>query len=510
VTLRTDARAEPGTHRAAMKRRGSPRRPWLAVLGAALLLLLAVMGVRTLMLGSRQLPVAPAPPVKVDAAQIARRVGAAVAFQTISTADPARTPHAAFAGLRAFLVRTYPRSFAAFQEERIGDSLLLTLPGSDAALPPVLLMAHQDVVPVEASSRAAWTHPPFAGAITDGYVWGRGTLDDKGCLIAMLEATESLLGAGFQPRRTLMLAFGADEEVGGQGGNGKIAALLQARGVRLQSVLDEGGLVLPGTELNVRPDVAMVGIAEKGVVSLELTVRGPGGHSSMPPRHTVIGVLGEAIRNLEAQPFPARLDGATAQFLDRLGPESPLLRRVAIANRWLLDGAVMSQLAAKPSTDAIQRTTTAVTMIDGGVKENVLPAQARAVVNFRILPGESIASVEEHARRVIHDPQVQIRRLETVSAEPSPVSSTASASFRKLETTIREMLPGALVAPNLTVGMTDSRHYLPISEGVYRFIPYRLTLEDTHRVHGVDERLSVEDCGRMARFYQQLIRSSTR
>jgi carboxypeptidase PM20D1 len=397
------------------------------------------------------------------------------------------------------------------RRELVSDlSLLFTWTGRDASAPPILLLSHLDVVPVE--SEAAWSHPPFAGDIVDGFVWGRGTLDDKLGVLGLLEAIESLLRDGFQPRRTVYLAFGHDEEILGRRGAPAIAALLGERGVKPELVLDEGLPVVIGQVPGVRAPVATVGIAEKGYVSVELTVEGEGGHSSMPPVATPVGVLANALARLEAhRPRPA-LAGATRELLVAVAPHMDLGRQIAMANLWLFGPLVEWQLTGSPITDALVRTTTAPTMLEGSPKENVLPSRVRAVVNFRIRPGDSVAGVLDHVQRTVADTRVKVVPLPgAVVGEPSPESSIDSPAFQTLARTIREVFPDALVAPSLVLGATDARHYATIAPGaVYRFLPVRLRPEDRRRVHGIDERVAVDGYEDAVRFYARLIRNTDR
>jgi carboxypeptidase PM20D1 len=368
-------------------------------------------------------------------------------------------------------------------------------------------MAHQDVVPVPAETEPDWTHPPFSGAIVDGHVWGRGALDDKAGLMGILEAVEALLAAGFRPRRTLHLAFGQDEEVGGTQGGAKIAQLLRSREMRPEYILDEGGFIAEGVVPGVAAPVALVGIAEKGYLTLELSVAGAGGHSSMPERSTTIGILSRALVRLEEHPFPADL-ACSRLFFARVGPGMPFHKRLALANLWLFAPWVERMLSRSAEMNAGIRTTAAPTLLSAGVKENILPARATAVVNFRILPGERTEGVIERVRKVVADPRVQIRARE-LRSEPSPVSEVSSAGFALLERTIRQVAAAdLLVAPYLVVGATDCRHYSDLCDNIYRFSFIRVGPEDLKRVHGTDERIAVEDYAQLIRFYAQLLRNT--
>jgi carboxypeptidase PM20D1 len=471
---------------------------------AALVLLLAVVLVRAARFGVAQGPV-PAAAAYTAPAGAAERLAEAIRIPTVSHEDSARFDAAAFTAFHQLLATRFPRAHAALRREVVaGHSLLYTWPGSDPRLPPLLLMGHMDVVPVEPGTEARWERPPFAGAVEGGYVWGRGAMDDKASVMGTLEAVEMLLAQGFRPRRTVLLAYGHDEEVGGHGAR-TIAALLGRRGVRPWMVVDEGGVIGHGMMPGVDRPTALVGIAEKGFVSVELTARAEGGHSSMPPRHGSIGRLSAAIHRLEESPMPARLDGAALQLFSRVGPEMPFAQRAVFANLWLTRPLVIRTLEGAPGSNAIIRTTTAPTIFQAGTRENVLPSRARAVVNFRILPGDSVAGVVAHVRRVVNDTAVQVRAMEGFASEPSPVSRTDGEPYRLLERSIRQTAPDAVVAPYLVVGGTDARHYHALSQHVYRFLPIRMTSRDLERMHGTDERISVRDYQAGIRFYRQLL-----
>jgi carboxypeptidase PM20D1 len=475
------------------------RKILIAALAAAAVA--GVVLVRAASMESRQIEVAPAPAVLIDEAAAAGRLAAAVRFRTVS-ADTGSA--AELARLHAWLAGAFPRVHAALGREVVGGgTLLYAWPGTDPSLAPLLLMAHLDVVPVDSASASRWTHPPFDGAIAEGHVWGRGTMDDKGAALAILEAVEMLLEEGSHPSRTVLLSFGHDEEIGGEGARG-VARLLGERRIRPGLVVDEGSVIAEGIFPGLEPPVALVGIAEKGSLSLELVAEAPGGHSSMPPRGSAIPRLAKAIAALEREPFPGGIRGPTRAMLDYLGPELPFGLRIVFGNLWLFGPLVERRLAADPASDALLRTTTAVTIVEGGVKENVLPTRARAVVNHRILPGDSMAGVEARVRALAAREDVRIRRLEG-GFEPSPVSRIDSWGFAALARTVREVFPDAVVAPYLTVGATDARHLAPVAGDVVRFSPLRATSEDLERIHGIDERVAVAAHADAIRFYRRLL-----
>ncbi len=483
----------------------------LKAIGLAVVAIVVVLGaavaVRTMRIASSTERYTPAPRLAIDANLAAERLAGAIRIKTVSTQDPSRFDAAVFTAFREYLKRTFPTVHEALKSETVaGHALLYTWRGSDPSLAPIILMAHQDVVPVAPETESQWSVPAFEGRIAQGFIWGRGTIDDKAGLLAILEAIELLLGQGFKPRRTVYLAFGHDEEVVSTGAP-ETARLLQGRGVKPEFVLDEGGSITDGIVAGIDAPVAMVGVAEKGYMTIELTARGEGGHSSIPPRQTAIGILSRAIERLEDNPFPARLTGLSEQMFLTLAPAANMPMRVVFANTWLFRPLIAARLAASPRTDATIRTTTAVTMIDGGVKENVLPSEARAIANFRILPGDSAETVLEHVRRTIADDRVSVRLL-TVR-EPTPIASTGTVGYRSIRRSILEVFPEvAAVAPILTIGGTDSRYYDGLTTNLYRFTPIVMKPDDLQRFHGVDERISAHGYLRAVAFYAQLVRNA--
>jgi carboxypeptidase PM20D1 len=410
-------------------------------------------------------------------------------------------------GLHRLFQTLYPQVHDKLKKELVNDySLLYTWEGKDPSLKPIMLTSHLDVVPADESPEGGWTYPPFSGKVADGYVWGRGTLDIKSGVIGVLEAVEYLLKQGFQPERTVYLGFGHDEEIGGEHGAKAIAELLHSRGVELGSLLDEGGSVIDGFLPGVEKPVAVIGISEKGYVSLKLSVEMEGGHSSMPPTETAIGVLSRAVASLELNPMPPHLE--VVEFLmSYLGSALPFVQRMLFANTWLFGGILKKKLSEAHMLNATIRTTTAPTIFNAGMKDNVLPAKAEAVVNFRILPGDNLREVYEMVLERINDERVKVSPYlgETLDGEsgwdPSPVADTESPYFLRLARLTKEAFPTALVAPYLVLGGTDARHYGLITQNALRFTPILMSKEDVGSVHGVNEKLSLEECSRMVGFY---------
>jgi carboxypeptidase PM20D1 len=477
----------------------------------ALAALLVVLAVNTLRLQSRQ-PAAPALPLlPIDVPAAAERLGGAIRIPTISH-DRSPASAEVFRELHAYLQAQYPKAHQVMKREVVnGASLLYSWQGDDAGELPILLMAHQDVVPVEPGTETKWSHPPFAGVVAEDHVWGRGAWDDKGNLLAMMEAVELLAGSGFRPRRTVYFAFGHDEETGtagGQEGAKRIAALLAARGVRLAFVLDEGLLVAHDAMKGLEAPVALVGVAEKGYLTLDVSTEGASGHSSMPPARTAIGALATARGRIEHHPMPARLHAVVREMIETLAPEFSGANRLVLSNLWLFEPFVRRQMEASPSAGAMLRTTTALTVVKAGEKESSLPSSAAAQVNFRLLPGDLREEVIRQTDRAVDDASVAVEPA-GLSWEASPVSRTDSAAFATIRRTIREVFPDAVVAPGLMVGFTDSHHFLEIADDVYRFTPVRARQGDLPRFHGTDERISLANYAEMIRFYHRLLTATS-
>jgi len=487
----------------------------LKLLGLLILLLVVVVLSRTFLIPSKQLAPLPHTPESLDAQKIARDLSGAIPFATISwgpdaTPEQLQNTQQAFVDFHSYLEKTFPQVYAKLDHEVVGqNNLLFTWKGTEPNLPPIIFLAHQDVVPIEEGTESKWTHPPFSGRIADGFVWGRGTLDDKMNLIAQLEAVDLLLVKGFQPKRTVMLAFGQDEEVGGLQGAEKIAQFLKYRGVHAAFVTDEGGFLSLGMMPGVASPVALIGTSEKGYLSLELSVETAGGHSSVPPNTSSIGILAAAIHNIESHPMPAHIHGPIGEFLEYGGGGANFPMRLVYKNLWLFGPLVQRLLEASPDSNSTLRTTTAVTIFRAGTKDNVMPSRASAIVNFRLLPGDTIATVMDHVRKVVDDSRVQLAPMPgEPPVEPSPQSSVASPNFKLVQKTLVQVYPGAVAAPFVFVAATDSKHYAPLTSDIYRFSPIVMTAEDVGRLHSSNERIAIDNLARSVDFYCQLIRNT--
>lgn len=474
----------------------------------ALLLLAAILLFNALCLAP-----APAPPrttaetLALDPDALAARLAAAVQIPTVSPTDAAPSLDA-FARLHALLQQQFPRVHAQLQREVVNGGSLLYHWRGRGECPALVLTAHQDVVPVEPGTEAGWTRPPFSGAQHAGYLYGRGVLDDKGSLLAMLEAIESLLAQDFVPACPVWLAFGHDEEVGGEQGAKALATRLQQHGVKPAFLLDEGGALTQGTFPGLAAPLATIGVAEKGYLNVRLSTRAAGGHSSMPPRATAIGRLAAAVARLEAQRPAASLGAVQRELLQRAAPQLRWPQRLVLSNLWLTAPLVERLFADSPASDATLRTTTAPTLFHAGVKENVLPQQAEAVVNFRIRPGDSIAGVLAHVRETVADAAVTIEPHGRFGSEPTAIAPWPQGGYAVIERALRRVSPEAdlVVAPYVTNGATDARHYAALTPNLYRFVAFKLRPDELDGLHGSNERLALEEYLRGVRFYHALLR----
>lgn len=477
--------------------------------GAALLAVVVTCAVRVARLPAPAAAGAPVAPLALDADGAIARLAAGLRIPTVSFEDRAKISGEALDAFAAHLQKSFPKVHAAMTREAIGKSLLYTWTGADAAAAPILLIAHMDVVPVEPGTEAKWTHPAFGGVIADGYVWGRGARDDKSSVLALMEAAEWLLASGYTPRRTVYFGFGHDEEIGGTEGATAVAAELKRRGVMAEFLLDEGGAVLDGIVAGVPRPVAAIMAAEKGYMTVKLSTKSEGGHSSRPPPQTAIGRLARAVARVQEAPLPTHLVRPVTDMLDRLAPEMAFKTRLALANRWLFGPLIERNFAAAMTTNPLVRTTTAPTVFRAGIKDNVLPSEASALVNFRLLPGDTKAGVMEHVRRVIDDPEVALAEDGGFATEASESSPTDNAAYELLARTAHEIFPDAVLSTGLVTGATDARNYAGTYRARYNFSPATLTPADLPTIHGTDERIAVDNYLGMVRFYVQLLRNDS-
>ena len=455
----------------------------------------------------------------MDLERTTRHLQEAIRFPTVSDFDHSKEDEAAFAGLIDWLKETYPQIHAAAAFQKAGRRGLLfkisggadggegeaPLSGSGTADGrlggPAVLMAHYDVVPVEEEK---WEEAPFSGLLKDGCIWGRGSLDTKGTLICILDAVEDALVSGWRPAHDLYLAFSGEEETEGASAE-RIVDVLEEAGVRPALVLDEGGAVIPEGLPGVKKTSAMIGIAEKGVANVKVTLRGPGGHASTPPRHTLLGRMAAAACAIEKHRFKGRITEPVEEMFGLIGRERGGAVGWAFRHVRLLSPAVVMAATKLGGTfNAMVRSSAAVTMMSGSPSYNVLPGEVSMGLNLRLLLGDTIESAVKELASVAGDPDLV---FEVVSgSDPSPVSRAEGPAWEMLDRTVKEVWPGVLVAPYTLNGGTDSRSYHRISDHVYKFTPMVMEREERGTVHGDNEKIRLEALGEMALFYEKLVR----
>ncbi|MEP1383963.1 MAG: M20 family peptidase [Paraglaciecola sp.] len=444
-------------------------------------------------------------PIQIDESAALHRFADAIKIKTISYDDATKLDPKAFLAFHQHLADSFPLVHQQTTLQKFNDySLVYHLKGQNSQLKPVLFMGHMDVVPVDPNTAFEWLQPPFSGNIVDGTVWGRGAIDDKITVLALMESLEIFLAKGITPQRDIYFSFGHDEEAGGDGAQA-IAKYFAAQSIEFEYILDEGGLVTEGIVAGTSDPIAVIGVAEKGFVNFDLTVRSKGGHSSQPPAHTAAGILAAAIVKVENNPFEENLEFLGLMF-ENIGYSMPLSQRLPLSNLWLLETLVKSAILSNPTSAASARTTTAVTMLQGSTKSNVLPTVAKATVNFRILPGDTIESIRAHLEEVIDDPRVELSA--SLANEASSVSPTEHLGFKLIESTIRRIDDSILVTPYLVVGATDSRHFQGLSDNIYRFMMVSLNQDTLSQFHGLNEQISVQNYLNAIQFYYALLEQS--
>jgi carboxypeptidase PM20D1 len=479
----------------------------LLLITGLLSVVIFVLLFNTIRFKSKQLQATPIPKIEISNNAI-MHLSQSIQFETVSYENSTQFDSVPFLKFCDFLIQTYPQINATLERRLINNySILYKWNGKNPDKKPIILTAHYDVVPVEKSTLNQWIEKPFEGKIDDSFIWGRGTIDDKLSVIGIMETIEKLLKEGFIPERTIYVAFGHDEEIGGLNGAKMIVEHLKGNNVRAEFVLDEGLMITRKIVPDIEKDVALIGLSEKGFLSVMLSLDYEGGHASMPQKETTIDILARAIVKLRENQPQSRICEPIEKFIEYIGPEMPFIQKLVFANKWLFEGVILNIYESAPASNSLVRTTTAPTIFNSGIKDNILPTSASATLNFRILPGETVDDILSHIKNVIDDERIKIS-TGGFKSNPSRVSSTESKGFKTINETIKQIFPDVLISASLVNGATDSRHYTMISDDVYRFLPVTLTTEDLPRFHGINERLSVEAFNDCCRFYYQLIINS--
>lgn len=460
------------------------------------------------------------------------RLAGGIRIATISSVDYEDTDFGPFDEFKTYLQQQYPQIYAKMDTVTINNyGLVFRWKGKKNNANPILFLSHYDVVPVigydaETASKDSvifnikdkaidpidsiqnkWKYPPFSGAVADGYIYGRGTLDMKSMLFSILEAADSLLNEGFQPEQDIWFAFGQDEEVSGRQGALKIAEYFKEQGIIFDAVYDEGGYIVSpksAVESIDRP-LALVGTGEKGFLTVKISVKGIGGHSSMPPLKGSLVYAAEIIEKLNNHQMPAEIIVPIQAFLSNVGNEMGFVSKMAIANQWAMKPLLLKSLTKSPASNALVRTTTAITMAKGSDAPNVLTSVSDVTVNYRILPGNTVEEVIQHVKKICQGYDVE---LDIISArEASAVSSDKTRGFEIIKQSLAQLYPDAIVTPYITIGGTDAYKYQIVSDNIYRLMPVLVNKYEQRLLHNEGEQLSLENFGKMIWFFRNIMQN---
>ena len=474
---------------------------WLKILLALVGILLIVMIYNTLR-APKPLPDQATAPIPVISDSAAIHLSKAIQIKTISKGDTLPIDTAEFVAFRLLLEKSYPLVHHQLTRQTFNEfSYVFTWKGKNTALAPYVLMAHMDVVPVEAVAEKNWSVPSFSGTIKNDTIWGRGAVDDKVAVIAILESVEKLLEKGYTPDRTIYISLGHDEEVSGKSGAKVISAWFKEQGIKPALVLDEGGQIDLQHFKSVQRPVAVVATGEKGYMNIDLTVEIPGGHSSMPSQETAIDVLNKAILQIRARKLPGEMIEPVQELVHRTSAYESFFTRMVTNNLWLTKKLVIAQLEKTKETNAMVHTTLVPTIVQAGIKDNVIPTVAKVTFNSRILPGQTSDNIIQFIKEAVNDERVVIKKQTISLMEPSPFTPYTHPTFLQIEKIIRNTVPKVVVTPFLMIGATDSRYFRSFSDAVLNFS----AVQDVKGFHGIDERIGITDLNRMIYFYQQLI-----
>jgi carboxypeptidase PM20D1 len=442
----------------------------------------------------------------LDETKAIENLSRSIQFQTISHPNYEKFDYEEFQRFLSWLEREYVQVFKNLEKKYLGKTLLLKWQGEAADLNPILLTGHYDVVPVREDADLIWQESPFSGKIDGNYVWGRGALDDKSGVIAILEAVHYLLKNNFSPRRTVYLSFGHDEEIGGRRGAGKVTEFLLKEGVELEWTLDEGSFLLKDIIPGINKPVAVINVAEKGSLTIQVIGKAKGGHSSMPSSKSSVGYLSEALLKLENNPIPGKLEGISLGLFDEVSKQMPFQYKILFANLWLFEPLINNFLSDSPAMNAVIRTTTAPTMLSASNRLNVLASEAVGMVNFRLHPRDNPEKIINFVKDLIGNENIEVKKVSSGTLASS-VSDWETEGYRAISNSVREVYGDIIVAPGLMVGGSDSKHYAKAAKNSYRFNPFPLSANELSGLHGIDERIKKDDFLNGIRSYIKIIQS---
>lgn len=475
----------------------------LYIVSGIILLLLLVVILRTIAFKPKREPCGFGDDIAYDAERATETLRELCMCRTISSRVKSEEDEGEFLRFEALLSKLFPKVHETCEFKKLSPRSLLYKWAGRSHDAPTVLMSHYDVVSVTEEN---WEKPPFDGIIEDGVLWGRGTLDTKGTLNGIMSAAETLISSGFVPENDIYFAFGGNEEINGDGAS-LIVEYFAKEGITPAVVIDEGGAVVEGVFPGVKEPCALIGIAEKGMLNVEYSVKGGGGHSSAPKPKTPVGRLARAAIAVEGKPFKFRITKPAAALFDTVGRHSTFIYRMIFANLWLFSPALnlLTKLTGG-EMNALMRTTTAFTMMEGSQGVNVIPPYARMVSNHRIIPGETQQSLLENIKKRIKDDSVQVSVIDGM--DPSVVSTDNCAGYERLRSVIKDTWPEAIVSPYLMVACSDSRHWGRISDRVYRFSAMALSSAERATIHGNNERIPLATIAKTVEFYLRVMKRS--
>ncbi|MFP7300331.1 M20 family peptidase [Neobacillus niacini] len=477
----------------------------LRIIGGLVLVFIIVTAFNSFMVNSKQ-PSPKPTDIVIDEGKAVDHLSQAITFKTVSYQDRSKFDFAEFTKFISFLEESYPGVHEHLELEKINEyALIFKWKGADSTKNPIGLTSHYDVVPVLEGTEENWEHSPFSGTVENGKIWGRGTLDDKIGVIGILEAVEFLVNDNFKPSRDIYLMFGFDEEIGGDEGALAIVNTLKERGITFDFVLDEGGAIVENMVPGVDQPVGVVGVSEKGSATAQLSIEGSGGHSSQPKDKTNIGRIASAIAKLEDTQFKGDLRGPGEDLFEYVAPEMSFAMKYVFANKVIFEPIIEQILLQKPATAALIRTTIAPTIFQAGEQYNALPEKAAAIINHRLMPGDSLEDVKTFIEDTIEDEEIKV---EISGSEASKVSSINGWEFKSIQQAARNVYNEAVIAPYLMFAGSDAKHYDSISNNTYRFLPVQITSEDLNRMHGTNEHISKDNFIQAIKFYAEIIKES--
>lgn len=476
----------------------------LKILSIIIIITVSISLVRTFSVKSKQVENVEQVNLDIDMDSASKNLSKALQCRTISYTDPDEFDYDEFLKLHDLIDEMYPEVKKNLDKEIINNySLLYKWTGSDESLKPIILCGHMDVVGVEDSTLDEWKHSPFSGDIADGIIWGRGARDNKCQVFSILEGVEYLLKSGYKPQRTIYLGFGHDEEVTGQNGAAYIAKHLEEQGVEAECVIDEGGAIVKNAVPGVHKDTALIGIAEKGYMTLKISADLDGGHSSDPAQNTAINSVCRAVDKIDDYSFKETLEQVKPMF-EFAAPESDFSMKLAYSNLWLTGGVLKNILDSSPETASMIKTSKVATVFNAGFKDNVVPSEASALINFRLMPGETVEETKSKIEKIIDDKNIKVE-LNGYYNDPPQSSPVDTESFVNIQKSLKEIFPDSISIPYFLSGGTDSKYYENITKNIYKVTP---SVKEKDEVgHGVNERIPVDNYKQYIEVVVQLIKN---